>query len=129
MAFVVEHIGIMAAAPLAMAAWYERVLGFETRASSENGGSANAFVADAGGTMLEFGKNPGAETLAERLTDPLQFHIALKSDDIEADALRLAAEGAIRLGDVRTTAKGDRLLLLKDPWGNTLQLAQRAGKR
>ena len=59
-------------------------------------------------------------------TDPLVLHVALVSSDIEADSNRLVAAGATACGDVQVTPAGDRLAMLRDPWGIALQLVQRA---
>lgn len=125
--FEVEHIGFTVADPVAMAAWYERVLGFNIRmCKRESEEKAGAFVADpAGAVVLEFIQLPGMAPAIEGCTDGLQLHVALKSQDIEADVAHLVANGAEFVRDCGTPTADEHVCLLRDPWGNYLQLAKR----
>ena len=53
-------------------------------------------------------------------------HLALVTDDIEADMARLTAAGGTADGEINTNESGDRLGMIRDPWGFCLQLVQRA---
>ena len=122
-----EHIGILVKDPIAMAEWYVRVLGFKVTFSARDEEKAVAFLADrTGGLMLELGKLPGLTPTSDVLSHPLQFHIALHSDDPDAEAQYLIENGAVFIEECPVKRPGERLLLFRDPWGHTLQLAKRA---
>ena len=130
MALSIEHIGIAVRKPLELVAWYKKALGFETIFTDGGPDKGVAFIADAAKkVVLEVMNAPGLTALADRLDDPTQLHIAFLSCDPEADATRLMQDGASRIGSTIVTPAGDILLLLKDPWGNTLQLVKRAPGR
>ncbi|MCX6672561.1 MAG: hypothetical protein NTY37_02150 [Methanothrix sp.] len=95
--FEIEHIGISVNEPIKMANWYQEALG----------------------------KLPDVLPLAEGLSHHLQLHIALKSDDPEKDAKYLVSMDARFIEKCPITRPGENLVVLSDPWGNTLQLAKR----
>jgi hypothetical protein len=76
--------------------------------------------------MFEFACLPGIRPLKEELSHPLQLHLALRSDDPDSDLAYLVKQGAEFVEECPLKRPGDRLLLLRDPWGNSLQLVQRA---
>jgi catechol 2,3-dioxygenase-like lactoylglutathione lyase family enzyme len=126
MEFEIEHIGIAVRDPVKMAKWYQEVLGFKIRFSAEDDEKAVAFLTDSSGrVLLELGKLPGVLPLTEGLTHPLQLHIALKSADPDNDAEYLVSKGASFIEKCPIKRRGENLIVLRDPWGNTLQLAKR----
>ena len=125
--YVLEHIGILVEDPIAMAEWYERVLGFAVRFSAKDAEKSVAFLSDrTGGVMLELGQLPGLTPIADILSHPLQFHIALPSTDPDEDGRHLVANGARFVEECPVKRPGERLLLFLDPWGHSLQLVKRA---
>jgi predicted enzyme related to lactoylglutathione lyase len=56
----------------------------------------------------------------------LLLHIAFAVTDMPAERQRLLAAGCSIVEDTVTTPAGDRLTMLRDPWGFALQLCQRA---
>jgi catechol 2,3-dioxygenase-like lactoylglutathione lyase family enzyme len=127
MAYQIEHIGFSVRSPIEMAQWYERVLGFRIAFSAHDAKKAVAFVEDSSGhSVLELGQLPGIEPLCDVSTHPLQFHIALASDDPQQDADYLVRNGASFIEECTIKRPGEQLLLLKDPWGNSIQLARRS---
>jgi len=127
MKFEIEHIGMAAKEPIKMAKWYQEALGFKIRFSAEDDEKAVAFLTDSRGrVMLELGKLPDVLPLAEELSHHLQLHIALKSDDPEKDAEYLVSMGANFIERCPIKRPGENLIVLSDPWGNTLQLAKRS---
>jgi hypothetical protein len=124
-----EHIGLTVCAPIAMAQWYARVLGgemLETRGTDDAPPCAAFLRLPGDGTVLELGGIPGAHPLSGRLVNPLELHLAFETDDPEADAERLVQSGATRIEECPLHMPGEQLLLLRDPWGNTVQLVKRA---
>jgi glyoxylase I family protein len=127
--YSVEHIGIAVEDPIAMGEWYRDVMGFKIRYSGKDNEKAVVFIADCNGSMiLELGKLPRIDSLAKKLDHHLQFHIALKSGDPEADKEYLIGKGATFIEKSPITREGDFLLTFYDPWGNCIQLAKRKDK-
>ena len=124
--FEIEHIGIAVKEPVKMARWYREALGFDIRFSADDGEKAVAFLTDGSDrVMLELGKLPYVLPMAEGFSHHLQLHIALKSDDPEKDAKYLVSMGARFIEKCPITRPGENLVVLSDPWGDTLQLAKR----
>ena len=120
----IEHIGMNVEDPAAMAGWYCEHLGMKVVKQLH---ARNFFIADESGNgVIEIYYNPNADIRDYRKIEPLVFHIAFTSKDAHADAARLTAAGATLMGDVKATPEGDVMAFLKDPWGVSIQLAQRA---
>jgi len=111
-----------------MARWYQDVLGFDIRSAAGDAEKAGAFLTDAAGAVtLEFGKLPNIAALSDRVDHHLQLHIGLRSDDPDAEAANLIAHGATFLEKCPVTHPDDNLIVLRDPWGNCIQLVKRGG--
>ena len=121
----IEHFALNVKDPQAMAQWYVTNLGMSiVRGDSEP--PYITFLAPAGGgSMIELYANPRGEFLDYGRFHPLTFHIAFAVADITQDRQRLLQAGASADGDISTTAKGDQLAMVRDPWGNAIQLVQR----
>ncbi|MCX6677907.1 MAG: VOC family protein [Methanothrix sp.] len=125
--FEIEHIGISVKEPIKMANWYQEALGFNIKFSAEDDEKAVAFLTDGSDqVMIELGKLPDVLPLAEGLSHHLQLHIALKSDDPDKDAEFLVSKGATFIEKCPITRRGENLVVLSDPWGNTIQLVRRS---
>ena len=124
--FEIEHIGIAVSNPIDMANWYRDVLGFDIKFAAQDVEKAVAFLIDSSNkVMLELGSIPEVLPLAERLSHCLQLHIALNSNDPDEDAEYLASKGAELIERCPIKRPGENLIVLRDPWGNTLQLVKR----
>lgn len=123
--FQLEHIGIAVTDPMAAAEWYRRVLGFEVLHTAGGPESANAFVRSENGTVLEFWRQEDQPSTADELSDPLQLHVAFKSENPTDDAKYLVDEGATLFQLAAPASNGDSTVALRDPWGNCIQLAKR----
>ncbi len=121
----IEHTAFNVSAPVEMAHWYVAHLGMQI--VREGPPPINArFLADAGGhTMIEVYTNPPDAVPDYASMDPLQLHLAFMVDDVDAIRTRLIAAGATAVDQITITAAGDRLAMLRDPWGLPLQLVQR----
>ncbi len=122
----IEHVAFNVPAPAAMADWWVEHL--DMRIVAQGGPPVTGrFLADATGrTLVEIYANPAAPTPDYTGLDPLVLHLAFVSADIAADRARLGQAGATPLGEIQTTPAGDRVCMLRDPWGFPLQLVQRA---
>jgi catechol 2,3-dioxygenase-like lactoylglutathione lyase family enzyme len=122
----IEHVALFVQDPVSVARWYEEHLGLRLVRSSDQRPSLTRFLADSEGTtVLEIyaGTLPVPDY---RAMDPLLLHVAFATNDLPATRDRLLAAGATAEGDITVTPAGDRLAMLRDPWGLALQLAHRA---
>jgi glyoxylase I family protein len=121
----IEHVAFNVDAPVAMARWYIEHLGF-TIVRAGHAPPYGHFLADgSGAVMVELYANPAATVPDYTAIDPLVLHLALVSDDVDADYRRLLAAGATPAEPPNTTDTGDRIAMVRDPWGLPLQLARR----
>jgi glyoxylase I family protein len=123
----IEHIGLSVSKPISMANWYVEHLGFIIRRQDGNDQKGLAFISDPEQeTMLELFDNNVTPPLVSYALSPAAVHIAINSHDPDADMQRLIKAGAVHLEGDPKKATGDVLVLLRDPWGMTIQLAKRA---
>jgi catechol 2,3-dioxygenase-like lactoylglutathione lyase family enzyme len=123
-----EHIGIQVNDPVQMSAWYCRHLGFRVM-RQQAASPFTAFLADSSGSMMiEIHHHLEVPMPEYRQMDPLLLHLAFDVGDepIETAAQRLIAAGASLAKDLVISAAGDKLLMLRDPWGLAIQLVKRA---
>ena len=121
-----EHTAFQVSHPVEMAQWYVRHLGMVIK-RAQTAPPFGHFLSDASGTaMLELYNNPSIPVPDYRALDPLAVHIAFVADDIDATRARLLAAGATAEGVVDTTPVGDKVTMLRDPWGLALQLVKRS---
>jgi len=121
-----EHVALNVADPIKMAKWYVDNLGMKVL--REGPAPINArFLADSGGNMmLELYHNPPDAVPNYAAMDPLLLHVAFMVDDVDATRQKLIAAGATPVGEVTTTPAGDKLAMLRDPWGLAIQFLRRA---
>jgi catechol 2,3-dioxygenase-like lactoylglutathione lyase family enzyme len=121
-----EHVALNVAEPVKMAQWY--VDNLDMKIMREGPPPINMrFIADhAGNMMLELYHNPPDAVPDYAAQDPLLLHVAFMADDVDATRARLIAAGATPVGDVTVTLAGDRLAMLRDPWGLAIQFVDRA---
>ena len=121
-----EHVGLNVADPIKAAQWYVDNLGMKIL--REGPAPINArFLGDADGNMmLEIYHNPPEAVPNYAAMDPLLLHVAFMVSDVEAMRGKLLAAGATAVGEVTTTPAGDKLAMLRDPWGLAIQFVRRA---
>lgn len=126
MNYTVEHAAWQHPDPVAAAAWYGQHLGF-TIARKLDQAPHTHFLADAAGhVVIEIYNNPKAPLPDYPALDPLVLHLAFTVADPIAARDQLLAAGATLADDLVTLPNGDRLIMLRDPWGFALQLVSRA---
>jgi len=122
----IEHIGLVVKDSKEMAAWYNSALGFIILKSVDTDTGHVAFIqCSETGLIFELITDKTLAPIEAALTHPLQVHIAFKSKDIETDKNRLLEMGAEFVTDCTTDDPDARVLIVKDPWGNYIQLSQR----
>ncbi len=119
-----EHIAFNVADPGRMAAWYVTHIGMRIVRDSTDPPFIH-FLADASGsTLIELYCNPAAAVPAYGQMDPLQLHVAFAAPEPDTARAALEAAGATFV-DERGLPDGTRLLMLRDPWGLSIQLCKR----
>jgi uncharacterized glyoxalase superfamily protein PhnB len=123
---LIEHFAVQVAFPTQMADWYGRHLGLSI--TRHVGGKADThFLCDSSGrVLLEIYNNPAIDVPDYASMHPLYLHLAFISEDVEADCKRLVEADASVVDAMVTTPAGDRLAMLRDPWGFAIQLCCRA---
>jgi catechol 2,3-dioxygenase-like lactoylglutathione lyase family enzyme len=121
-----EHVALNVTDPVKMAQWYVDNLGMKVLRAGPppvNG----RFVADGNGNMmLELYRNPPDAVPDYASMDPLLLHVAFMVDDVDATCARLIGAGATSAGDIEVTPAGDKIAMLRDPWGLAIQFVNRA---
>jgi catechol 2,3-dioxygenase-like lactoylglutathione lyase family enzyme len=122
----IEHFALQVADPVATADWYKTHLGCTlVRAGGEP--TRQRFLSDSSGRiLLEFYRNPRLPVPDYLNMDPLLLHVAFVSSSPASDRERLVAAGARVVEDVTVAPNGDKLVMLRDPWGLAVQLVKRA---
>jgi glyoxylase I family protein len=123
-----EHVGLQVSDPVQMSAWYCRHLGFRVMRQQE-AAPFTAFLADSSGSMMiEIHHHFTVQVPDYRQMDPLMLHLAFDvgGEPIEAASQRLLDAGASMAKELVITAAGDKLCMLRDPWGISIQLVKRA---
>ena len=117
-----EHIGLCASDPKALAAWYVTHLEFVVVRALEE--SRVYFIRCRGGGMLEIYPAAHQADPVDNVHRGLR-HIALGVSDIEAEVTRLSLAGISVPEETMVTTPHMRLAFFKDPEGNLIHLVQR----
>ncbi len=122
----IEHIGFVVKDSKAMARWYQTALGFTVLKSADTENGHVAFIqCSQTGLVFELITDRTLAPIEDVLSHPLQLHVAFKTIDIETDKKQLLEMGAEFVTDCATADPDAKVLIVKDPWGNFIQLAQR----
>ena len=121
----IEHIAFNVADPVSVADWYCRHLGFVIARKMDVPPFTHFLRDPATGVILEIYNNPPDRVPDYATIDPLQLHLAFASDDLDTDRDALLAAGAKPVSG-QTFPDGTRFVMLRDPWGLSIQVCQRA---
>jgi predicted enzyme related to lactoylglutathione lyase len=122
----VEHVAWQVQDPTAVAKWYGEQFGFRVLRSMDKSPFTH-FLVDAGGrVVVEIYNNPLAPVPDYPATHPLHLHLAFAVDQPEATRDHLLTAGASIAENMIITPTGDKLIMLRDPWGFPIQLCKRA---
>lgn len=119
-----EHVAYPVQDPVAVAAWYVKHCGLSLIRES-GPPTMTHFLSDNAGGVIEIYNNPRVTPPDYARMDPLLLHVAFEVDDLPAERARLMSAGCTEADPTMITPAGDTLVMLRDPWGFSLQLAQR----
>ena len=120
----VEHIAIVAKNPVALKAWYERVLGAQP--VWDNGQNPLMCLISLGNVWFEI--YAADQVLPDTANNKLAGfrHLALRVDSLDTAKAELEQRGVKFSEAERTAAGGGRVLFFEDVEGNLLHLVERA---
>ena len=124
--FTTEHVALNVPDPLAMVDWYKKHFGMTVK---RGGGppTHTAFIADiSGNILLELFVNTAFPMLDLYSLHQMSFHLAFMTNDIVGTKEALVRAGSGVVEDVSQAPSGDQFLMMRDPWGLSLQFVQRA---
>lgn len=121
----VEHVAWQVNDPPAVAKWYGENLGFRVLRKLDNSPFTH-FMVDAGNRLVvEIYNNPAVGVPDYKSMNPQHLHLAFAAADLEAEQDRLLRAGASIAESMFVTPAGDKLIMLRDPWGFAIQLCKR----
>ena len=119
-----EHIALDVASPEQTAEWWCKHLGFNIVVKQTAPPFAIFIREHQGQFALELYRAENTQQAPDyHNANPLQFHIAFLSTDLDKDIARLMDAGATLVS--RQTVLGSELVMLRDPSGIPIQLVQR----
>ena len=124
MKFTLEHLGLPARDPAALADWYARVLG--AKVVFGNGKTPPTFLlALPGQIMIEI--YGGESSLPQTSDNKLNGwrHVALRVDSVTAAKAELEKRGLKFMEGTKPASGGGSVLFFQDPEGNLLHLVER----
>jgi catechol 2,3-dioxygenase-like lactoylglutathione lyase family enzyme len=119
-----EHTAFNVADPRGVATWYVKNLGMKVVRKIEEPPYMHFLADDSGTTLIEIYNKPPDQVPDYGSMDPLLFHLAFVSNDPTADKEHLLQAGARLVNEMHTDA-GDHLVMVRDPWGHSIQLCKR----
>lgn len=118
---ILEHIGLAVKKPIKTAEWYKKNLGCRIRFKKDR---EVVFVSDKKNDFMFEWFPPSESAPLPGIKKPLSLHFAFKSVNPDKDSEKLQKAGAKLISNCKNE-RGDMLILLKDPFGNSLQLVKR----
>jgi glyoxylase I family protein len=117
----IEHTAIASLDPDSLVDWYVKTLDFAIE--DHNPKTRNFFIKTKDGSRIEVILATKGIPVAD-MKDTGHCHLALITDDFEADFARLKAAGAELLTEAEIRG-GNRVVFFRDPDGNVLHFIQR----
>ena len=121
-----EHVGLNVLDPPAMVEWYKQNLRMTVKRAGGPPTHAT-FIADVSGNiMLELFCNTNFPMLELKRLHPMTLHLAFMTDSMAGTREALLKAGAMVAEDITRIPTGDEVLMMRDPWGLSLQFVHRA---
>lgn len=120
-----EHYAINVEDPVGVAKWYVEHCNMSVALSKTDPPYMHFLADKTGRIVVELYCNRVAKVPDYASMDPLEYHLAFAVEDAEVEKNRLMEAGATFVVEVNPE-EGTRLIMLRDPFGMSLQLCQRA---
>ena len=120
----IEHFALNVSDPTAIAKWYCANLGMSIVRQQEQAPFTHFLADSSGSVMLEIYNNPSDSVPNYAEMDPLIVHLAFVSIDPDADKDKLVQAGCSVADEIKLD-DGSHLVMLRDPWGFSVQLCER----
>jgi len=121
----IEHFAINVEQPSAMSQWYVENLHMKIVSQQEQAPYATFLSDMSGRVMIEVYNNPPDHVPDYENMNPLTLHLAFVSTNPGKDKERLLQAGAYLVSE-DLLEDGSHLVMLRDPWGLSIQLCKRA---
>lgn len=122
---IFEHFALNISNPLEFVKWYTSNCGMKITKSMQTPPFTHFLTDSSGRTVIEIYSNPSAKIADYSKMHPLEFHFAFAVDDVKTVKEKLISSGAKLVEDVMLD-DGSHLVMLRDPFGISLQLCKRA---
>ena len=122
----IEHVALNVTQPLDMSRWYVEHLGFTVKRRYMEAPWGHFLADSSDKVMLELYGNTDVPRLDLPNVAPPALHFAFTSSNVDTDVKRLQAAGATLVSGPESASNGDRLAMLRDPWGVCIQLVSRS---
>ena len=119
-----EHLAVNVKDAHAVADWYVKTLGLVIKRQLPDPPYIT-FLADADGNMMFEFYQQEVPVVDYAAIPAFSLHLAFLVDDLEGTRAKWIAGGGKADGEITSTAAGDKLAFVRDPWGFTLQLVKR----
>jgi uncharacterized glyoxalase superfamily protein PhnB len=120
-----EHIAFNVNDPAVAARWCCHHLGMTIVRSLPPPANSHMVLDSAGRVKLELHNDPTAPIADYASLDHNSMHLAFMVDCMTAIRDSLLAAGATLVDDVSTTPTGDKVLMMRSPWGLAMQFVER----
>lgn len=122
----IEHLALNVEDPVKMAKWYSQNLGFTILKEMKVSPFAHFIADESKHILLEIFRLPDKEPADYRSSNPDMMHLAFSTENIEVQYQKLILAGAVEVsGGVSVLKNGDKIAMLRDPWGLPIQLVSR----
>jgi glyoxylase I family protein len=122
---IFEHFALNVPDVRRQAQWWVEYVGFRVVWRKEDAPFTHFLGDESGRVVIELYSNSAAPCLPVAETPAAAFHVAVVAPDARSERRRLIEAGAtFQSEDV--FPDGTCLIMLRDPWGISLQLCQRA---
>jgi uncharacterized glyoxalase superfamily protein PhnB len=121
-----EHIAFNVMDPVADAQWFVDNLGFKLMYKGDPPGNTRFIIDEKNNMMMELYNNTKFPRLNFPNMNYMAIHFAFMADSIEQVKEKLLAAGATLAEDIQVTPSGDKVLMLRTPWGLPIQFVERA---
>ncbi len=123
-----EHVALNVEDPVAKAQWFEKNMGYKIVRRGD-APTFTTFIADQNeNMMMELYHNADYPLLDIGNISYMSIHLAFLANDINTVKANLINAGAKLAEDIKTTQSGDEVMMLRDPWGQPIQLVTRKEK-